>query len=44
MGGTRIKRGDTVMVIRGAHKSEKGRVLRVIPKENRVVVENVNYR
>lgn len=42
MGRTRIKRDDRVRVISGAHKGAEGRVLRVIPDQNRVLVENVN--
>ncbi|GIV81003.1 MAG: 50S ribosomal protein L24 [Anaerolineae bacterium] len=38
----RIKKGDTVEVIAGKDKGVRGAVLRVIPKENRVVVERVN--
>lgn len=38
----RIKRGDTVFVIAGTDKGMEGEVLRVIPKQNRVVVERVN--
>ncbi len=38
----KIKTGDTVVVISGNNKDKKGKVLSVIPKENRVVVENVN--
>ncbi len=38
----RIKKGDTVEVIAGKDKGVRGQVLRVIPKENRVVVERVN--
>ncbi|MCL6513536.1 MAG: 50S ribosomal protein L24 [Alicyclobacillus sp.] len=38
----RIKTGDQVVVIAGKDKSKKGRVLKVLPKENRVVVEGVN--
>lgn len=38
----RIKKGDTVVVISGKDKSKKGKVLRVLPKENRVIVEGVN--
>ncbi len=36
----RIRKGDQVMVIAGAHKGMKGTVLRVA--EDRVYVENVN--
>jgi large subunit ribosomal protein L24 len=38
----RIKRGDRVRVIAGNHKGDEGEVLRVHPKENRVVIEKVN--
>jgi large subunit ribosomal protein L24 len=38
----RIKRGDTVTVIAGKDKGIRGEVLRVLPKEDRVVVERVN--
>ena len=37
-----IRKGDTVVVITGSNKGRRGRVLRVLPKENRVVVEGVN--
>jgi large subunit ribosomal protein L24 len=37
-----IKRGDTVMVIAGSDKGRTGKVLRVLPDKNRVVVEGVN--
>jgi large subunit ribosomal protein L24 len=38
----RIKRGDTVEVIAGKDKGVRGEVLRVIPRQDRVVVERVN--
>ena len=38
----RITRGDTVRVISGEFKGQEGTVLRVLRKENRVVVEGVN--
>jgi len=37
----KIKKGDYVIVIAGKDKGKKGNVLRVIPKEDRVVVEGV---
>ncbi|MGD2134744.1 MAG: 50S ribosomal protein L24 [Gemmatimonadales bacterium] len=37
-----ITKGDRVRVIRGEHKGAEGSVIRVLPKENRVVVEGVN--
>lgn len=38
----RIKKGDTVEVIAGSDKDTRGEVLRVIPKQDGVVVERVN--
>lgn len=37
-----IKKGDTVKVISGDDKGKTGKVLRVIPAENRAVVEGLN--
>jgi len=37
-----VRRGDTVMVVAGKERGKRGRVLRVIPEKNRVVVERVN--
>jgi large subunit ribosomal protein L24 len=37
-----IKKGDTVQVISGNYKGTKGRVLEVIRKKNRAIVEGVN--
>ena len=37
-----IKKGDTVKVINGEYKGKTGKVLHVLRKDNRVVVEGVN--
>ena len=37
----RIRKGDTVLVISGASKGRQGEVMRVIPKDNRAVVQGV---
>lgn len=37
-----IKKGDTVVVIAGKDKGKKGKVLHVLPKKNRVIVEGLN--
>jgi len=37
-----VAKGDTVRVIRGAHRGKEGKILRVYPKQYRVVVEGVN--
>lgn len=38
----RIKKGDTVKVISGKDKGKVGKVLRVLPKEKKIIVEGVN--
>lgn len=38
----KIKKDDTVKIITGKDKGVTGKVLRVIPKLNKVVVENAN--
>ena len=38
----RIRKGDTVEVISGDDRGVRGEVVRVLPKENRVVVSGVN--
>ena len=39
----KVVKNDTVLVISGNYKGKKGRVLKVFPKENRVIVEGVNF-
>jgi large subunit ribosomal protein L24 len=38
----KLKKGDRVVVLKGKDKGKQGVVLRVLPKENRVIVEGVN--
>ena len=38
----KIKKGDRVVVLTGKDKGREGKVLQVIPKEERVVVEGLN--
>jgi large subunit ribosomal protein L24 len=40
----KIKKGDTVEVIAGKDRGKRGEVLRVTPKDNRVVVQGLNLR
>ena len=40
----RIKKDDTVIVITGKDKGKTGKVLRAMPKENKVLVEGVNVQ
>ncbi|URN09182.1 50S ribosomal protein L24 [Actinomadura madurae] len=38
----KIRKGDEVIVLAGKDKGATGKILRVIPREERVVVEGVN--
>src|SRR4051812_27897805 len=38
----RIRREDTVMVMAGKDKGKTGKVVRVLPKENKAIIENIN--
>lgn len=42
--GFKIKRGDTVQVISGKEKGQRGEVREVLPNKNRVVIEGINER
>ena len=38
----KVKKGDTVLVIKGKDKGKKGKILRTFPKEMKVLVEGIN--
>jgi large subunit ribosomal protein L24 len=38
----KIKKNDTVLIITGRDRNKKGKVIKVFPKKNKVVVEGVN--
>lgn len=40
----KIKKNDVVMVITGKDKGKKGKVLKAMPKEDRVIVEGINVQ
>jgi large subunit ribosomal protein L24 len=37
-----VRKGDTVMVVAGKERGKRGKVLRVFPEKNRVLVERIN--
>ena len=37
-----VTKGDTVRVLRGEDKGKEGKILRVLPKTGRIVIEGVN--
>jgi large subunit ribosomal protein L24 len=40
----KIKNNDTVLIISGKDRGKKAKVIKVLPEENRVVVEGANIR
>jgi len=39
----KIKKGDTVYVIKGKDRGKKGKVLKVFLRENRAIIEGINF-
>jgi large subunit ribosomal protein L24 len=39
----KVVKNDTVLVVSGNSRGKKGKVLKVFPKEERVIVEGVNF-
>ncbi len=42
MARSRLKAGETVVVISGSHKGKQGKLLQVLPRKDRAIVEGVN--
>ncbi|MBQ1372856.1 50S ribosomal protein L24 [Candidatus Saccharibacteria bacterium] len=42
--GVRIKTGDTVKIISGADKGKTGKVIKVMPRDNKVLIEGIGNR
>ena len=42
-GKCRLKKDDKVKVITGKEKGKLGKILRVLPEKERVIVENINF-
>ncbi|GAA3906008.1 50S ribosomal protein L24 [Sphingomonas limnosediminicola] len=42
MAASKIRKGDTVVILSGKDKGKTGEVVRSIPKDNKVVVSGVN--
>jgi len=38
-----VRRNDQVLVLGGEYRGKKGKVLKIFPSENRVIVEGVNF-
>ncbi len=40
----RLKKDDQIVVLKGKDRGKKGRVMKVFPKDNSVLVEKMNYQ
>jgi large subunit ribosomal protein L24 len=40
----KIKKDDQVLIISGKDKGRKGKVIEALPKEARIIIENINLR
>lgn len=38
----KIKKGDTVLIVKGKDRGKVGKVIKALPKEKRVVIEGLN--
>ncbi|MFQ5648360.1 MAG: 50S ribosomal protein L24 [bacterium] len=38
-----IKKNDQVLVLTGEYKGKRGKILKVLPDKNRIIVEGVNF-
>jgi large subunit ribosomal protein L24 len=40
----KIKIGDTVLITSGKDKGKKGKIRKILPKENRIIIDGINLR
>jgi len=40
----RIKKGDNIIVISGKDKGKQGKVIKVLPEDEKIIVENINLK
>lgn len=40
----RIKKGDNILIISGKDRGRKGKVLKVLPKREKIMVEGINLK
>jgi len=38
----KLKKGDNVIIMTGRDKGKKGKIAKVMPKDNKVIVEGIN--
>ena len=42
LNGMKIKKGDNIIIITGKDKGKKGKIINVLVKENKVIIEGAN--
>lgn len=42
-GIAKLKKGDNVLIICGEDKGKRGKIIKIFPKQNRVIVEGMNF-
>ena len=42
MAKVHVKKGDRVYVLTGEERGKSGKILRVLPKKNRVIIDGIN--
>jgi large subunit ribosomal protein L24 len=40
----KLKKGDTVLIISGKDRGRKGKILKALPKEQKILVESINLK
>ena len=40
----KLKKGDTVLIISGRDRGRKGKILKALPKEQKILVESINLK
>ena len=40
----KVKKGDTVLIISGKDRGKKGKILKSLPKAERIIVEGINIK
>ncbi|MGH7249369.1 MAG: 50S ribosomal protein L24 [Minisyncoccia bacterium] len=38
----KLKKGDNTIIIAGKDKGKKGKIIKVLPKDNKVIVDGIN--
>jgi len=40
----KLKKGDQILIIKGKDRGRRGKIVKVLPKEQRVIIEGLNLR